>query len=351
MASIAIRSLGKQFNGRDDVIADFSLHVDDREFVSLLGPSGCGKSTILRIVAGLEEPSSGEIAIGEKNVTALEPCERNIAMVFQNYALYPHKTVYDNLAYGLKIRKTAAEQIHGRIDEVARLLQIENLLARKPAQLSGGQQQRVAMGRAIMREPAAFLFDEPLSNLDAKLRNHMRVEIRELQQRLGITTIYVTHDQVEAMTMSDRIVVLSKNGIEQIGKPLEIYEQPASIFVATFIGSPAMNLMAVQSDGACIELPSGDKLPLPNAPRGPLMLGIRPERVKLSAQTGTGALPFKISLVEELGAQKIVHGTLGPSALTLAFAEDAPLPGEGAHITLPEKYLHFFDPQSGKRLP
>jgi len=350
MASIAIRRLGKKFNGRDDVIADFSLHVQDREFVSLLGPSGCGKSTILRMVAGLEDPSSGEIVIGEKNVTALEPRERNIAMVFQNYALYPHKTVYENLAYGLQIRKTAADQIRGRIDDVARLLQIENLLARKPAQLSGGQQQRVAMGRAIMRQPAAFLFDEPLSNLDAKLRNHMRVEIRELQQRLGITTIYVTHDQVEAMTMSDRIVVLSKNGIEQIGKPLEIYEQPASIFVATFIGSPAMNLMAVKSDGTSIELPSGDKFPVASAPGGQLMLGIRPERIKLAAQPGGGALPFKISLVEELGAQKIVHGTVGSSALTLAFAEDAPLPGGSAHITLPEKHLHFFDTQSGKRL-
>jgi len=206
------------------------------------------------------------------------------------------------------------------------------------------------MGRAIMREPAAFLFDEPLSNLDAKLRNHMRVEIRELQQRLGITTLYVTHDQVEAMTMSDRIVVLSKNGIEQIGAPLDIYERPASVFVATFIGSPAMNLMSIRSDGVSIELPSGDTFSVSAAPSGALTMGIRPERIKLSAATSGEGIPFKISLVEELGSQKIVHGALGSTAVTVAFPEDTPLPSEHAHITLPEKYLHFFDPESGKRL-
>jgi len=353
MGSIAIRSLGKKF-GETEVIADFSLHVKDREFVSLLGPSGCGKTTILRIVAGLEELSCGQVVIGDKDVTALEPRDRDIAMVFQNYALYPHKTIHENLAYGLRIRKTAEDQIRKRIDEVAHLLQIEALLQRKPAQLSGGQQQRVAMGRAIMRQPSAFLFDEPLSNLDAKLRNHMRVEIRDLQQRLGITTLYVTHDQVEAMTMSDRIVVLNKGAVEQIGKPLEIYERPASIFVATFIGSPAMNLMSVRSDGTSIELPSGDKFPVATAPVGSVTMGIRPERIKLFAQTGgdgvSGGVPFKISLVEELGSQKIVHGAVGASAVTVAFSEDAPLPGERATITLPERYLHFFDPQSGKRL-
>jgi len=349
MGSIDIRRLGKKF-GEVEVISEFSLHVEDREFISLLGPSGCGKTTILRIVAGLEDPSSGEIVISDRNVTALDPRDRDIAMVFQNYALYPHKTVYENLAYGLKIRKTAQEQIRNRVDEIARLLQIEALLQRKPAQLSGGQQQRVAMGRAIMRQPAAFLFDEPLSNLDAKLRNHMRVEIRELQQRLGITTLYVTHDQVEAMTMSDRVVVLNKGAIEQIGKPIDIYEHPASIFVATFIGSPAMNLLSVRSDGTSIELPSGDKFAVSKAPDGQLTMGIRPERIKLSAQTDGVGIPFKISLVEELGSQKIVHGTVGQNALTIAFSEDAPLPGEHAQITLPEKYLHFFDSKSGKRL-
>jgi len=349
MGSIAIRNLGKKF-GEQDVIADFSLHIKDGEFVSLLGPSGCGKTTILRIVAGLEELSFGEIVINDKDVTALEPRDRNIAMVFQNYALYPHKTVYENLAYGLRVRKTAEDQIRQKIDEVAHLLQIETLLSRKPAQLSGGQQQRVAMGRAIMRQPAAFLFDEPLSNLDAKLRNHMRVEIRELQQRLGITTLYVTHDQVEAMTMSDRIVVLNKGAIEQIGKPLEIYERPASIFVATFIGSPAMNLIPVRSDGTSIELPSGDKFSVSAAPSGAVTMGIRPERIKLSAQTEDNSVPFKISLVEELGSQKIVHGTVGPMTMTVAFPEDTALPSEYASLTFPEKYLHFFDPENGKRL-
>ena len=349
MASIDIRNLRKKF-GDLEVIPGFSLHAEDREFISLLGPSGCGKSTILRIVAGLEELTSGDVVIAGRNVTALEPKDRDIAMVFQNYALYPHKSVFENLAYGLRIRKRPEDEIRKRVTEVSELLQIQQLLQRRPAQLSGGQQQRVAMGRAIMREPAAFLFDEPLSNLDAKLRNHMRVEIRQLQQRLGITTLYVTHDQVEAMTMSDRIVVLNHGMIEQIGKPLEIYETPASLFVATFIGSPAMNLVRVRTDGNALVFPSGDRLSVERQLQGDVVLGIRPERIKLSASKSENSLPFEIVLVEELGAQKIIHGRIGATEMTVAFPEDVPLPTNGASVSLPGNYLHFFDPESGKRL-
>lgn len=349
MANIDIKNLKKKF-GAIEVIPDFSLHADDREFISLLGPSGCGKSTILRIVAGLEELTGGEIVIGGRAVTSLEPKERDIAMVFQNYALYPHKSVFENLAYGLRIRKKPEAEIKRRVTEVSELLQIQQLLERRPAQLSGGQQQRVAMGRAIMREPAAFLFDEPLSNLDAKLRNHMRVEIRQLQQRLGITTLYVTHDQVEAMTMSDRIVVLNQGQIEQIGKPLDIYEKPASLFVATFIGSPAMNLLKVRPEGKDAILPSGGRLALDKPLSGEAFLGVRPERIKLSATKTDHSLPFKISLVEELGSQKIVHGRVDGDELTVAFPEDTALPSEDAFVHLPSNYLHFFEFQTGRRM-
>lgn len=350
MASIDVKNLSKKF-GEVEVINDFSLSVADREFISLLGPSGCGKSTILRIVAGLEELTSGNILIGGKVVTPLEPKDRDIAMVFQNYALYPHKTIFENLAYGLRIRKKPEAEITERVKAVAGLLQIEQLLERRPAQLSGGQQQRVAMGRAIMREPQAFLFDEPLSNLDAKLRNHMRVEIRQLQQRLGITTLYVTHDQVEAMTMSDRIVVLNQGNIEQIGRPLEIYEKPASLFVANFIGSPAMNLIKVKADGADVMLASGGRVTAGRGlPSGDITLGVRPERIKLSGNKGAQSLPYSITLVEELGSQKIVHGNVEGTDLTVVYPEDIALPGSDAFVDLPPNYLHFFDTASGKRV-
>ena len=350
MANIDIQNLNKKF-GSLEIIPDFSLHVDDREFISLLGPSGCGKSTILRIVAGLEDLTAGDIVIGGRTVTSLEPRDRDIAMVFQNYALYPHKTIFENLAYGLRIRKRPEAEIKRRVEEVSQLLQIEQLMARKPSQLSGGQQQRVAMGRAIMREPAAFLFDEPLSNLDAKLRNHMRVEIRQLQQRLGITTLYVTHDQVEAMTMSDRIVVLNHGRIEQIGKPLEIYETPESLFVATFIGSPSMNLIEAKADGSGIVLPSGERLALDrDLGNRDLTVGVRPERIKLSDTKGADGLAYRISLVEELGSQKIVHGRIGDVELTVAFPEDVPLPSGDAFVTLPPQYVHVFDPATGRRI-
>lgn len=350
MANIDIQNLNKKF-GNLEIIPDFSLHVKDKEFISLLGPSGCGKSTILRIVAGLEMLSKGQITINDRDVTGLEPKDRDVAMVFQNYALYPHKTVFENLAYGQRIRKKPQAEITKGVTKVAELLQIGELLDRRPAQLSGGQQQRVAMGRAIMREPAAFLFDEPLSNLDAKLRNHMRVEIRQLQQRLGITTLYVTHDQVEAMTMSDRIVVLNKGRVEQVGKPLEIYEKPASLFVAGFIGTPAMNLLDVEVKDSNLHITSSVILPLTQAcPDGELTLGLRPERLKIRDKQTDLSVPFKILLVEELGSGKVVHGKIADVDVVVAMPEDQEMPGENAYVEFSESFMHFFDSETGKRI-
>lgn len=350
MANIEIQNLNKSF-GSVEIIEDFSLQVEDREFISLLGPSGCGKSTILRIVAGLEVLSKGRIIINDRDVTSLEPKDRDIAMVFQNYALYPHKTIFENLAYGQRIRKRPEPEIVRRVTEVAELLQIEMLLQRRPAQLSGGQQQRVAMGRAIMREPAAFLFDEPLSNLDAKLRNQLRVEIRQLQKRLGVTTLYVTHDQVEAMTMSDRIVVLNEGRVEQIGKPLEIYDRPASLFVAGFIGTPAMNLFDVEVKGNILHLAGGVTLPLLNPPlEGPLKLGVRPENVKIVDQDAAPCLPYTITLVEELGSGKVVHGTVSGLDMVVVVPKDQVLSTGGSYVKLGDADMHFFHPETGLRL-
>lgn len=350
MANIDIQHLNKKF-GDLEIIPDFSLRVKDKEFISLLGPSGCGKSTILRIVAGLEMLSKGQIIIDDRDVTALEPKDRDVAMVFQNYALYPHKTVFENLAYGQRIRKKPKAEIIKGVTEVAELLQIGELLDRRPAQLSGGQQQRVAMGRAIMREPAAFLFDEPLSNLDAKLRNHMRVEIRQLQQRLGITTLYVTHDQVEAMTMSDRIVVLNKGRVEQVGKPLEIYEKPASLFVAGFIGTPAMNLFDVEVKDNNLHIAGNAFLPLSQIrPDGLLTLGLRPERLKIRGEQTDLSVPFKILLVEELGSGKVVHGKISDVDVVVAMPEDQEIPSENAYVEFSESFMHFFDSETGRRI-
>lgn len=350
MANIDIQNLNKKF-GDLEIIPDFSLHVEDKEFISLLGPSGCGKSTILRIVAGLEMLSQGQIIINDRDVTALEPKDRDVAMVFQNYALYPHKSVFENLAYGQRIRKKTNIEITKGVAEVAELLQIGELLDRRPAQLSGGQQQRVAMGRAIMREPAAFLFDEPLSNLDAKLRNHMRVEIRQLQQRLGITTLYVTHDQVEAMTMSDRIVVLNEGRVEQVGRPLEIYDKPASLFVAGFIGTPAMNLFDAEVKGSNLHIADNIVLPLSQAaPEGRLTLGLRPERLKIIDKQTPTSVPLRISLVEELGSGRVVHGKIADRYIVVAMPEDQVVQGENAYVEFPERFMHFFDSETGKRI-
>jgi len=269
MATLSFRNVSKIYPGNVAVIHGLDMEVRDGEFVVIVGPSGCGKSTLMRMVAGLETVTGGEIAIGDRVVNDLEPAERDIAMVFQNYALYPHMSVFDNMAYGLKIRRLGREEIRRRVEEAARILELDQLLERRPRQLSGGQRQRVAMGRAIVREPAVFLFDEPLSNLDAKLRVQMRLEIQKLHQRLGTTSLYVTHDQVEAMTLAHRMIVMNKGVPEQIGTPAQVFERPATLFVAGFIGSPPMNLLRVDTDGQGRAAgPDGTVLPLA-APPGP----------------------------------------------------------------------------------
>ncbi|WP_296597082.1 sn-glycerol-3-phosphate ABC transporter ATP-binding protein UgpC, partial [Roseibium sp.] len=260
MATITLDKVRKVYGGSVEAVKGVSIDIADGEFIVLVGPSGCGKSTLLRMMAGLEEITTGDIKIGDRVVNNVDPADRDIAMVFQNYALYPHMSVYNNLAYGLKNRGMAKDEIDRRVKEAARILEIGDYLERKPRALSGGQRQRVAMGRAIVREPAAFLFDEPLSNLDAKLRVQMRVEIKRLQRSLGTTSVYVTHDQLEAMTLADRLVVLNGGNIEQIGAPIDVYDKPASTFVASFIGSPAMNLLKVKADGNGLVLATGTGL-------------------------------------------------------------------------------------------
>jgi sn-glycerol 3-phosphate transport system ATP-binding protein len=301
MAEVSLRNIYKSY-GKNEVIHGVSCEIADGEFVVLLGPSGCGKSTILRMIAGLEKITAGEIAIGGKIVNDLEPMDRDIAMVFQNYALYPHMSVYKNMAYGLKIRRMPNEEIEKRVQEAANMLGLSGLLNRKPRELSGGQRQRVAMGRCIVREPQVFLFDEPLSNLDAKLRVQMRLELRNLHEKMGITSIYVTHDQVEAMTLGDKLVILNNGYAEQIGSPLEVYERPATLFVAGFIGSPAMNFFQarVNVDGTQVELSGGNCLDLPKVGFRTIAIrnfhGIRPEHFRVT-EDGTEPCIYASAIV------------------------------------------------------
>jgi sn-glycerol 3-phosphate transport system ATP-binding protein len=330
-------------------VKSVSIDIKDGEFIVLVGPSGCGKSTLLRMVAGLEEISKGDVKIGNRVVNKIDPAERDIAMVFQNYALYPHMSVYENLAYGLRNRKTPKAEIDARVAEAARMLQLEAYLERKPRALSGGQRQRVAMGRAIVRKPAAFLFDEPLSNLDAKLRVSMRGEIKRLQRRLGTTSIYVTHDQLEAMTLADRLVVLNGGEIEQIGAPLEVYHTPASTFVASFIGSPAMNLLKGELHGDKLALgPSMIDLAGLAPASGPVTVGIRAEDLRL-AGPGEHAMTVAVDYVEELGSQRLVHGNLGDQSLTAVLSPETELKSELRLVVATEK-LHFFNQETGKRI-
>ncbi|HEX2115927.1 MAG TPA: sn-glycerol-3-phosphate ABC transporter ATP-binding protein UgpC, partial [Alphaproteobacteria bacterium] len=308
MAGVVVRDVEKAF-GSTKVIHGINIDIADGEFVVLVGPSGCGKSTLLRMIAGLEEITGGSIWIGGRQVNNLPPKDRDVAMVFQNYALYPHMTVYDNMAFSLKLRKAEQGIIDERVRKAANILNLTDYLARYPRQLSGGQRQRVAMGRAIVRDPQVFLFDEPLSNLDAKLRVQMRTEIKALHQRLKTTTVYVTHDQIEAMTMADRIVVMHDGIVEQIGTPLELYDSPANLFVAGFIGSPAMNFITgiVKRNGGMgfVETESGTKLPLPNGvaaqPERKVVFGIRPEHLSLG--DGGESVPAQVQVVEPTGAE------------------------------------------------
>jgi sn-glycerol 3-phosphate transport system ATP-binding protein len=356
MAGVLIEEVRKSF-GRFEVIRGVSTTIPDGELRVVLGPSGCGKSTLLRLIAGLEEITAGTIRIGERVVNDLEPKDRDIAMVFQNYALYPHMSVYDNMAYGLRNQRKPKDEIERRVQEAARVLGLAELLSRKPRQLSGGQRQRVAMGRAIVREPAVFLFDEPLSNLDAKLRVQMRIEIRQLQQRLGTTGIYVTHDQVEAMTLGDHLMVMNDGILEQVGTPLEVYARPASTFVAGFIGSPAMNFLQARlsEDGAAVlageaRLPLA--IPLPTHAGRPVTLGMRPEHLAV-AGPADGALTLEVMLVEALGADTVVHGHAGAAGAGLSARLDgtsAVALGDALPLAIRPEHLHLFAADDGRRI-
>ncbi len=350
MATIKLDQLTKSY-GPTEVLHGINGDIDNGEFIVIVGPSGCGKSTLLRMVAGLETVTTGEVSIGGKVINDLEPADRDIAMVFQNYALYPHMSVEQNMAYGLKIRKLSKAEIKRRVEEAADILEIRDYLKRKPRQLSGGQRQRVAMGRAIVRDPQVFLFDEPLSNLDAKLRVQMRLEIRKLQRRLGVTSIYVTHDQVEAMTLGDRLMVLNGGYVEQFGTPIEVYEKPASVFVAGFIGSPSMNFVSASADAGTLTLPNGSTLPSATTASGAVTLGIRPEHLVL---TKGGVLKIEVDLPEQLGATTLIHGHIAgtdtPFTATLNGIQTA-TSGDVLEFDAPSEHLHIFDAQTGKRIP
>ena len=353
MATVSFRKLRKSY-GVLDVVKGLDLEVADREFVVLVGPSGCGKSTTLRMLAGLETISGGEIAIGDTVVNALPPRSRDIAMVFQDYALYPHKSVYENMAFSLRVRGTDKAEIESRIKEAAAMLDIGQLLDRKPSQLSGGQRQRVAMGRAIVRRPKVFLFDEPLSNLDAKLRGQVRAEIKRLHQMVGTTIIYVTHDQVEAMTLADRIVILKDGNIQQVGTPDEVYDTPATQFVGGFVGSPAMNFIKARRDDDRLVLPGGGSLPLSALKRptggigSEVVVGIRPEHFTES-DSAPASIAGNVELVEPLGADTLVHVNLEGKVVTARVsAHFRPTVGERLRIGFDPSKARLFDPQSEK---
>jgi multiple sugar transport system ATP-binding protein len=359
MAAVTFRDVDKRF-GDVSVIEDMNLEIHDHEFMVLVGPSGCGKSTALRLVAGLEEVSSGTIAIGEQVVNDLPPKDRDIAMVFQNYALYPHMSIRENLEFGLKMRKVPAAEIARLVGEAADVLGLIPYLDRKPKQLSGGQKQRVAVGRAIVRKPSVFLFDEPLSNLDAKLRIQMRAEIKKLQHSLKTTTLYVTHDQVEAMTMGSRIAVMRDGKIQQVGTPLEIYERPVNLFVAAFIGTPPMNFLQGVVNGGSLVIPGGS-LPLPAKLRGNagpegkrVIAGIRPENVLgpgEEARGATGQLRLEIEVVEPLGDEVVVHGKVGDAAVVCKLdPHHVPEIGTELDATVEIENMHLFDAETEKRL-
>ena len=356
MAGLKLQAVSKSWDGKSQVIQPLTVDVANGEFIVMVGPSGCGKSTLLRMVAGLERVTSGDIWIDRQRVTDMEPKERGIAMVFQNYALYPHMSVEENMAWGLKIRGMGKEHIQQKVAEAARILELDGLLKRRPRELSGGQRQRVAMGRAIVRDPAVFLFDEPLSNLDAKLRVQMRLELQQLHRRLKTTSLYVTHDQVEAMTLAQRVMVMNKGVAEQIGTPVEVYERPASRFVASFIGSPAMNLLAgnISADGTRFALADGLLLPLGGVysrlSGRAVTLGIRPEHIALSSQAA-GGIPLVVETLEMLGADNLAHGRWGTQKLVVRLShQQRPQPGSTLWLHLPEEHLHCFDAENGQRL-
>jgi multiple sugar transport system ATP-binding protein len=357
MAPVTFDHLTKRYS--DDVVAvnDLNLEISDGEFLVFVGPSGCGKTTALRCVAGLEEISAGRLKIGDRVVNRVPSKDRNIAMVFQSYALYPHMTVFDNLAFGLKLLRTPKAEIKRRVEEAARILDLTKLLDRKPKQLSGGQRQRVALGRAIVREPAVFLMDEPLSNLDAKLRVQTRAEILRLQRRLGTTTVYVTHDQVEAMTMGDRIAVMSAGVLQQVGPPRELYEYPTNLFVAAFIGSPAMNFMRGHVENGSIRLEhtsiDAGRWSAALGGRGEVIVGFRPEHMTLDAggEGGTAVIPARVDVVEYLGDEELVHAQAGSTEIVALVSSDKSLnAGETIDLRVPVERLHLFDSETEQNL-
>jgi len=355
MANIAIRNVRKSY-GKDQVVHGVTLDIADGEFIVILGPSGCGKSTLLRMIAGLESITSGEIAIGGVRVNDLEPRERGCAMVFQNYALYPHMTVAENIGYALKVAGVSRAERAARVAAVAQSVGLADYLDRRPGQLSGGQRQRVAMARAIIREPRVFLFDEPLSNLDAKLRVQMRHEIRRIHNRILATSVFVTHDQQEGMTLADRLVVMNKGVIEQVGSPAEVYDRPASAYVGGFIGSPAMNFLSGQLDrGGVVRLANGERIEVPAAlstrNQGKLVqIGIRPEAMTITG-AGQGTLDARFEFVEELGADRLYHFLFEDLTLSVLAPERLNLtPGATHGLRMPALSVHLFDADTGKRL-
>jgi len=358
MAAVRLESVSKRF-GKNVVVEAITMEIPDREFLVLVGPSGCGKTTTLRMIAGLETVSDGKIYIGERVVNDVEPRDRNIAMVFQNYALYPHMNVYDNMAFSLQLRGMPRAEVDKRVKTAAEVLGIGHLLERKPKEMSGGQRQRAALGRAMVRDPDVFLMDEPLSNLDAKLRVQMRVELVQLHRRVNTTTVYVTHDQIEAMTMGDRIVVMNEGAVQQIATPKELYDRPVNRFVAGFIGSPPMNFVSAslvregdrvyaQRDDLKTLIPAALAVKLPTASRGEIVLGMRPEDVRVANATTPQSASGRVDLVEQLGSEQIGVIAVGSQNLLMRTSADTPLAaGDGIALSFNDAKLHAFDPDSG----
>jgi len=356
MAAITLRGVKKRYN-KSPVVHGVDVEIQAGEFIVILGPSGCGKSTLLRMIAGLEDITEGDILIGDRVVNQLEPRERGCAMVFQNYALYPHMTVAKNIGYSLKVARMPKPEREARVMAVAKAVGLDGLLDRRPGELSGGQRQRVAMARAMVREPQVFLFDEPFSNLDAKLRVAMRSEVRKLHRQLGVTSVFVTHDQTEAMTLADRLIIMNAGRVEQVGRPIDVYNNPASRFVADFIGSPAMNLLEGEFDAEGLFVHAGGRIRVDalNGQRVPgrkVVLGVRPEAVRRADAGAVGAIPAVVDYVEELGASRLIHADVNGSRLIALDTESTEIAsGTPVHFALGEDALHIFSAEDGRRIP
>ena len=348
MSFLELQNITKVYPNGTKAVNETSLNIENGEFVVFVGPSGCGKSTLLRMIAGLEDITAGEIVLDENTINNIDPSERDVAMVFQNYALYPHMTVYNNMAYGLKNRGISKQEIEDKVNEVAKLLEIDQYLSRKPSMLSGGQRQRVAMGRAIVRNPKIFLFDEPLSNLDAKLRNQMRLEIKKLQRQMGVTSIFVTHDQTEAMTLGDRIVVINNGIVEQVGTPKDIYSKPNTKFVAEFIGSPQMNIFNCKIENGIAKIDSNSINLDKSINVEDASIGIRPDDIQIS---DSGTISCKANLVEYLGSDMIIYSSIGDQEFSCKLSSKINVKaGDEFKFDIQPSLVHVFDNSSGKRI-